>query len=291
MRRKIEVGMTVQISDGSGRGKRRGFTLIELLVVVAIIAMLISILLPSLGQAKEMANRAYCCANLRGIGISLQTYSFDYGQFPSCLPGAPGTYTNGFSKNTVAGSPDGAALGVTAQQGRVLAPLWILTLHGQTPTKMFWCKSDRFVAGSAAISSGTAVYVNFQDQYQISYSVAYPWAPYWRAGTMESSVPLASDMAPLSDGSYKRTDMRTDQTTTLFNSSNHMDQGQNVVYGDTHAEFCRNPYVGPNGDNIFTLGQGAGTPIGRNSIGSLVPSQSDAVMVPARSATDGQMGD
>ena len=54
--------------------KRRGFTLIELLVVVAIIALLIAILLPSLGRAKEMANRGTCSANLRGIVQSMAVY-------------------------------------------------------------------------------------------------------------------------------------------------------------------------------------------------------------------------
>jgi prepilin-type N-terminal cleavage/methylation domain-containing protein len=287
--------MKVRISDSVSGRTCRGFTLIELLVVVAIIALLISILLPSLGKAKEMANRAYCSANLRGIGISFQTYAFENGQFPGCLPvmQQPGSYFNGFSNNAVVGSTDAVALAITAQQGIALTPLWIMALRNQTPPKMFWCKSDRFVVGSASTTSSAGVFVNFQDQYQISYSLAYPWAMYWHGGTMESYVPLACDMAPFSDNYYKKTDMSTAQTTTMFNSTNHMDQGQNVMYGDTHAEFCRSPYVGPNGDNIFTLGGGNGAPIGFNSISNTaggVPTLTDSVMVPVRRASDGQMG-
>ena len=54
--------------------RRDGFTLIELLVVIAIIALLVAILLPSLGAAREMARRAGCLAHLNAAGKGKDLY-------------------------------------------------------------------------------------------------------------------------------------------------------------------------------------------------------------------------
>ncbi len=53
---------------------RKGFTLIELLAVIAIISVLIGILIPTLGSARESARRTACLANLAQIGVGTQLY-------------------------------------------------------------------------------------------------------------------------------------------------------------------------------------------------------------------------
>ncbi len=55
----------------------RKFTLIELLIVIAIIGMLVSLLLPSLSEARNKTKDAVCMSNLRQVGIGMTTFTLD----------------------------------------------------------------------------------------------------------------------------------------------------------------------------------------------------------------------
>jgi prepilin-type N-terminal cleavage/methylation domain-containing protein/prepilin-type processing-associated H-X9-DG protein len=69
-------------SAGTARTTRRrhigsGFTLMEVLVVTTIIALLIGLLIPGLGRARDMARRAKCMTNLRAMGGAMAMYASD----------------------------------------------------------------------------------------------------------------------------------------------------------------------------------------------------------------------
>lgn len=66
------------LSQNSVRDREMGFSLIELLVVIAIVAILASMLIPTLSKAKESGRSASCLNNLRQLSIANTIYALDY---------------------------------------------------------------------------------------------------------------------------------------------------------------------------------------------------------------------
>src|SRR5436309_2126433 len=67
-----------------GKFTRRGFTLVELLVVIGIIAVLLSILLPTLGKVRRQAYTLQCSSNMRQLSMAMLMYINDNkGRFPA----------------------------------------------------------------------------------------------------------------------------------------------------------------------------------------------------------------
>jgi len=232
--------------------KRRGFTLIELLVVVAIIALLIAILLPSLGKARELSQRSTCSANIRGIMQSMVVYSSDNNEYyPHMGTGAAVTGV------------------ITKANGALMHDMYYLVWNGQVGAKQFVCKSDPANTVVSAVTTGVFGPASYwTSDFSYSYSFAYQYsgttiAAYWR-NTVDAGVAIGADMNP---GSAVMPTGKTNR-----NSFNHQNDGQNVGFGDAHAEFARAPNCGQNNDNIYNLANttatGAGTAPGSGPSGT-----------------------
>jgi len=92
----VAIRASATTLPGPPLGQRRGFTIVELLISISIIAVLMAILLPVLGRAREAALRTYCMNNMRELGRIFLLFSEDHkGYWPAGAPneiwGEPGT--------------------------------------------------------------------------------------------------------------------------------------------------------------------------------------------------------
>lgn len=71
---------------------KRAFTLIELLVVVAIIAILVALLIPTLSMAKAHGRKVTCLSNLRQMGLAANMYAQDWRFYPLSTPSPSATW-------------------------------------------------------------------------------------------------------------------------------------------------------------------------------------------------------
>jgi prepilin-type N-terminal cleavage/methylation domain-containing protein/prepilin-type processing-associated H-X9-DG protein len=264
--------------------KKRAFTLIELLVVVAIIALLISILLPSLSRARELSKRLVCSANLKGIGTACKIYSADnydnwptvpfdetqYGEityvgeiYEAGPPGLPRYEISHTKQDEIAGDGDASDRVSTTRC------FWMFVRAGGVTTKQFNCPSSDDIPDD---TNEIDRYYDFQGLRYISYGYQVPFGPASSRPSENSDtrMVLAADKGPfsayLSGGQglpgwpddYQDYDSATAPNQwMILNSPNHggvgSGEGQNCLYADGHAEFMKTPIVGVDEDNIYTL--------------------------------------
>jgi len=152
-----------------------GFTLIELLVVISIIAMLMSILLPSLGKAKEAARRVACASNLRQLTLAWTMYAMENDDQlvnPMTIYVVNQSWAEG-GEDTLDGSEDSIKMGA----------LWPYTQS----LKLYQCQNAR---------SYRSIHCSPERlrDYSISRTMGYPLKEWWN-GTPCSSFKAISEIS------------------------------------------------------------------------------------------------
>ncbi|MEM1355488.1 MAG: prepilin-type N-terminal cleavage/methylation domain-containing protein [Planctomycetota bacterium] len=209
---------------------RRAFTLIELLVVISIIALLIAILLPALGAARDSAKRAQCSSNCRQVGAANTAWATDHRG--SLVPAQPAIQGSGVITIWNTSHTDLPVFGRYRGEG-------VLADQGYFSPEALYCPSNTFDVKYGAQSaqyplvggwfedpnSLPAGMVSIETHYIYRSTIPAGQANTWRPATLEDPP----DWAVYADFFSNHISGR--------GVDSHHETGYNVLYLDGHVSF------------------------------------------------------
>lgn len=239
------------------RNKRhsRGFTLIEILVVVAILALLIAILLPSLARAREQVRATTCATNLRTLATAFIMYAQDNsGRFPGNREGDADWL--GFSNKN--------SFYPTAGYGKQPEDGTLYKKYMSSEKDAYLCPSDKYLRDDpgtpeltkvAPVFSYTANYLmngaapewamgaHYRESSTKTDPLNYSWEDHRADMRPFGGVPLIFEEDPRNDlDQYDHCDGKWSDIDALSDrhlGTNGKNGGGNIAFTDGHAELFR----------------------------------------------------
>jgi prepilin-type processing-associated H-X9-DG protein/prepilin-type N-terminal cleavage/methylation domain-containing protein len=269
------------------RSRSSAFTLVELLVVIGIIALLVSILLPSLAAAREQGQSIKCLSNLRQLSLAFANYSADTKGF-QCPPdihntaGASGSISDYWSTILVSMHylkyPPATSAGPPGEDNVFRCPSGNLEFRsGITGNTIPSSRQDENGAmgqlqqsSSLGMQPGLIVYNWYGFN---ATSTGYKWSPFRRVGSDNTSasstqdvvripdktsrVRKATDIVMLFDGVFLN--LQTVNANRL-NARHNKKKFTNCLFADGHAESLRTKDL-PGGDQDANNSPGGGATV------------------------------
>ena len=238
-------------------GRSNAFTLIELLVVVAIIALLITILLPTLDRVQEKTRQVVCMNNLSVIFKGWGMYKGANKGAPPILPDVDQITAHYDDDLRMHDECTAAALGAGAQQNLCL----LMKVGCLSTWDVFLCPSTETAPANRSAPGrkyglGEATYKSYCD-----YAIQIPYV-----GDSSEGYPYGDSLCPLTkhmNGGIAiiadRGDNPNPKGGHSYNlltkwSRNHPNDGESVLYVDGHVRFSKDIFTSPAGVKIRNTG-------------------------------------
>lgn len=239
--------------------RQAAFTLIELLIVIGILGVLVTILVPVVGNQIEEARRTSCRANLKAIGQKMVEYAQDYkGRFPT----APSKMYTGQATFCAWSGKTGVYRTIAPtidDDTSVTASQWLLVRAESLPVDAFICPStndtpDDYTDAGDVKRDVTDLY-DFKSRDNISYSFFMPYGKPILSLLSKPDMAIAADKSPFFDnatGTLVAPAITPAANSKTNSSNNHRQAGQNVVFNDGRAAWFKYANAGIRGDHIYT---------------------------------------
>jgi len=271
----------VRIEKSGGSLTGRGFAIAGIIVPsvsLPLIALLMGIMMPALARTRQLAFRMVCGTNLSGIGKAMQIYANDYdGAFPrsggkdSIWRGRIANWQADNRFNAYEMRPDG-----TGGSGNISSCFYLLVKYVEVTPKRFICKGDVGVTefNPADDAAGNTDLVDFWDfgfepDTHCSYTYHQPFKMFPLTSSSEPGLAVAADRNPwITSPAYEGKDISLfnpeggRMAVRAGNAITHQEDGQNVLFMDSHVAFEKRPFCGVNNDNIYTSWDGGDIRIG-----------------------------